>query len=210
MPWSLKFPSSKINPIGSFALKAKGYTLVLATNPASGLSYLRAVPAGRIDRIESDPDDLERELRYHELKEGDLAGHWWPSPHTADGREPVMCHFSINRPVGALRGEGDLVPLLPWLRRYREWLEDRVRVNRLRNSFLWQVRLHNATPGDVDRKRLQYRQPPSPGSIIVSDDKQRFAALLRYLDPWGFAVALAVWGGFGCHCCLLKTAFLTP
>ena len=156
--------------------------LVLATNPGSGLSYLRAVPASRIDRIESDPDDLEQELRYHELVEGDLAGRWWPSPHTADGQEPVMCHFSINRPVGALRGEGDLVPLLPWLRRYREWLEDRVRVNRLRNSFLWQVRLHNATPGDVDRKRMQYRQPPSPGSIIVSDDNEEWSALTARLD----------------------------
>ena len=93
-----------------------------------------------------------------------------------------MCHFAINRPLGALRGEGDLAPLLPWLRRYREWLEDRVRVNRLRNSFLWQVRLHNALPGDVERKQAQYRHPPSPGSIIVSDENEEWTALSARLD----------------------------
>jgi len=156
--------------------------IVLATNPADGLSYFRTVPAARIDRVETDPNDLERELRYHELVTGDLAGHWWPSPHTAALEEPVMCHFAINRAVGALRGEGDLAPLLPWLRRYREWLEDRVRVNRLRNSFLWQVRLHNALPGDVERKQAQYRHPPSPGSIIVSDENEEWTALSARLD----------------------------
>ena len=93
--------------------------LVLATNPADGLSYVRALPGARIDGIESDPDDLERELRFHELTPGSLDGRWWSSPHTAAPDEPLMVHFAINRPVGGLRGEGDLVPLLPWLRRYR-------------------------------------------------------------------------------------------
>jgi len=157
--------------------------LVLSTNPADGLSYVRSTPAVRIDGIETDADDLERELRCHELGGPSLAsgtagelGRWWPTPHTGEATEPVMLHFAINRPVGALRGEGDLTPLLPWLRRYREWLEDRVRVNRLRNSFVWQVRLSNADPEDVERKRQQYRQPPSAGSIIVSDDNEQWQA----------------------------------
>ena len=176
--------------------------LVLATNPGDGLSYIRATPAARIDRIEADPDDLERELRYHETVSGDPEGRWWASPHTADAAEPVMCHFAINRPVGALRGEGDLVPLLPWLRRYREWLEDRVRVNRLRNSFLWQVRLRNATPDDLARKQMQYRQPPSPGSIIVSDENEEWAALSARLEASeaesdGKALRLLVAAGAG-------------
>ena len=159
--------------------------LVVATNPGNGLSYMRAVPAARIDQIESDPDDLEREVRYHELIPGSVEGRWWPAAQAttpgAGPAEPVMCHFAINRPVGAQRGESDLAPLLPWLRRYREWLEDRVRVNRLRNSFLWQVRLHHAAPADVERKRMQYRQPPSPGSIIVSDENEEWQALTARL-----------------------------
>lgn len=163
--------------------------LAMATNPGDGISYFRAIPAARIDRIEADPDDLEREWRYHELCAGGAAaadcateGRWWPSPIAGGAGEPVVLHFAVNRPVGSLRGEGDLAPLLPWLRRYREWLEDRVRVNRLRNSFVWQVKLHNAAPGDVERKRMQYRQPPSPGSIVVSDENEEWQALAARLD----------------------------
>jgi hypothetical protein len=40
-----------------------------------------------------------------------------------------MLHYAVNRPVGAVRGESDLAPILPWLRRYNRWLEDRVRLN---------------------------------------------------------------------------------
>ena len=180
--------------------------LVVATNPGNGLSYMRAVPAARIDQIESDSDDLEREVRYHELIPGSVEGRWWPAAQaTAPGalpEEPVMCHFAINRPVGAQRGESDLTPLLPWLRRYREWLEDRVRVNRLRNSFLWQVRLHHAAPADVERKRMQYRQPPAPGSIIVSDENEEWTALSASLqssdaEADGKALRLVIAAGAG-------------
>ena len=41
--------------------------LVLSRNPVDGMSYVREVPALQIDAIACDPDDLERELRYHQL-----------------------------------------------------------------------------------------------------------------------------------------------
>ena len=43
-----------------------------------------------------------------------------------------MLHYAVNRPIGAVRGEGDLTPILPWAKRYSEWLKDRVRLNRQR------------------------------------------------------------------------------
>jgi len=176
--------------------------LAVATNPADGLSYFRAIPAARIDEIEADPEDYERELRYHELVEGRPEGRWWPSAAVAGPTEMAVAHFAINRPVGALRGEGDLVPLLPWLRRYREWLEDRVRVNRLRNSFVWQVKIAHAAPGDLAAKQMQYRQPPSPGSIIVSDENETWQALSARLESQeaeadGKALRLIIAAGAG-------------
>lgn len=157
--------------------------IVVFTNPGDGMSYVRNIPASAIDQIESDPDDLERELQYHELVDGTLEGRWWPSWWSVPaGASEFVLHYTINRPVGAVRGEGDLVPILPWLRRYREWLEDRVRVNRLRNSFLWQVKLSNSTPGDVSRKQSQYKHAPSPGSIIVSDENEEWQALSASLQ----------------------------
>jgi len=177
--------------------------IVVSVNPGSGMSYLRNIPASAIDRIDTDPDDLEREIQYHELVDGTLEGRWWPSWLTAGvGAGQFVLHYTINRPVGALRGEGDLVPILPWLRRYREWLEDRVRVNRLRNSFLWQVKLTNVTPGDLDRKQQQYKHAPSPGSIVVSDENEEWLALSAQLqssdaESDGKALRLMVAAGAG-------------
>lgn len=154
--------------------------VVLFTNPADGMSYVRTVPAVKIDQIETDPEDLEKELRYHELRSDDpIEGRWWTGWEAArdDVATPVMLHYAVSRAVGCLRGQGDLVPILPWLRRYREWLEDRVRVNRYKNAFLWHVRLVGAGPGDIEGKQAQYSRPPSPGSVIVTDESESWEAI---------------------------------
>jgi hypothetical protein len=78
-----------------------------------------------------------------------------------------MIHFAVNRPVGALRGEGDLNPILPWLKRYSRWLEDRVRLNAGMRSFLWIVYAPKRILADL---RTQYRQPPEPGSVVIAED----------------------------------------
>jgi hypothetical protein len=52
--------------------------VVLFTNPADGMSYVRTIPAVKVDRVEVDEEDLERELRYHELRNDDpIQGRWW-------------------------------------------------------------------------------------------------------------------------------------
>ncbi len=149
--------------------------VALFTNPADGMSYVRTIPAVKINEIETDADDLEKELRYHELRHDDpVNGKWWSSWGSAkdDVGTPVVLHYAINRAVGCVRGQGDLVAILGWLRRYKEWLEDRVRVNRYKNAFLWHVHLDGAGRGDVEAKQTQYSKPPSPGSVIVTDETE--------------------------------------
>ena len=177
--------------------------LVLSTNPADGMSYVRELPAARIDRVETAADDLERELRYHELT-GDLDGRRWPGPGAADALEApqLVLHYCVNRPVGALRGQGDLAPILPWLKRYKEWLEDRVRINRYKSAFLWQVTVKNAGPGVLERKRAQYMRPPAPGSVIVTDEFEEWRAVHPAIEaadasPDGRAMRLMVAAGAG-------------
>lgn len=145
--------------------------LVLFTNPISGMSQIRAIPASRIDEIQWQPGDYEMELAYHEVGDIDTPdGTWWKSfdhPDAADPTVPIMIHFAVNRPVGALRGEGDLNPILPWLKRYTRWLEDRVRLNAGMRSFLWIVYAPRRIVSDLSSR---YRQPPEPGSVIIAED----------------------------------------
>jgi hypothetical protein len=52
--------------------------------------------------------------------------------------------------------------------------ENRVRVNWYKNSFLWRVKLEGVGPGDIESKQGQYAQPPSPGSVIVTDETEEW------------------------------------
>lgn len=174
--------------------------VVLTTNPADGMSYVRQIPASKIDGIETDPEDLERDRRYHQLTAEDgINGRWWPAEDISSAE---ILHFAINRPVGAVRGQGDLVPLLPWLRRYKEWLEDRVRVNRYKNAFLWKVTVKGASGPDLVGKRAQYTRAPEPGSIIVSDENETWETVQPRIEAEdaaddGKALRLMVAAGAG-------------
>jgi len=72
--------------------------IVLRTDPVSGASFVRALPASRMDAVETDPEDLERELRYREMVRGEVGGRWWPSWLVDPGAEQIMLHYCINRP----------------------------------------------------------------------------------------------------------------
>lgn len=151
--------------------------VVLFTNPVDGISEIRAIPATRIDDIDYSPDDYELELAYHEI--GDLEnqeGKWWKSfdNPAATVTDPIMLHFAINRPIGALRGEGDLNAILIWLKRYSRWLEDRIRLNAGMRAFLWIV---HAPKNMIKELTERYRTAPEPGTIIIAEPDEKWEAV---------------------------------
>ena len=91
----------------------------------------------------------------------------------------MMLHYAVNRPVGALRGESDLAPILPWLRRYSRWLEDRVRLNAGVRAFLWVVKAPARLRTELAER---YRQPPEPGSVIIADEQETWTAVAPNLN----------------------------
>jgi hypothetical protein len=148
-----------------------------------------------VDEIETDPEDVERELRYHvsgrSLEPG---GRWWPADRCA--------HYAINRLPGCVRGQSDLASILPWLRRYKDWLTDRVRINRFKGAFLWWVKLSGADKATVDQKRAELMQPPSPGSVIVTNEAEEWRAVQPQIDaqavePDGRAMRIMLAAGAG-------------
>ncbi|KKL13026.1 hypothetical protein LCGC14_2529870, partial [marine sediment metagenome] len=133
----------------------------LHTNSADGMSYVRAVPASLIEKITWRANDYEAEETYQEVSDtigeeglvwyhpravpeqlgvGD-AGYSKGGDNADNGTPPVMLHYAVNRPVGHVRGESDLAPVLLWLKRYKAWLEDRVRLNAAMRVYLWIVKV---------------------------------------------------------------------
>ena len=93
-----------------------------------------------------------------------------------------MLHYAIKRPVGTQWGESDLGPLLRWIARYANWLEDRARLNRYRNAFLYVVRGRYLSEADrVARQRALNAHPPTPGSILVADESESWEIIAPQL-----------------------------
>jgi hypothetical protein len=164
--------------------------LVLSTD-ASGMSYVRPVPASDINTITARPNDIEQPLSFTPKANADNLN---PAPYLAYDEEtdgpgpdgsfaPIMLHYTINRPVGGQWGESDLAPILKWLSRYSNWLEDRARLNRFRNSFLFVV--HAKFNSEAERAARQTQlatNPPQPGSILVSDESETWEVLSPKLE----------------------------
>ena len=177
-------------------------------NPYSGVVKIAQIDPSLIDQIETDPDNIERTIRFHQRPVGPGGAMWSatagapacgsggvqpPAPTLeptgasypgdavmagtwlAAGTEVVQ--FKINAVSNAKRGKSDLATLLPWLRRYKDWLTDRVRINKYKGAFLWDIKLAGADAKTIDRKRMQYAYPPEPGSIIVHNESEQWSAV---------------------------------
>lgn len=177
------------------------------TNPFDGTSYLRLVPASLVDRIETNPDDLWDELKFHQTAQPMTPDTLMrmPSALQAEGRwwdKGDMWHFAVNRPAGVVRGQSDLAPLLPWLRRYRDWLTDRVRLNKYRTAYLWHITLKGADRRGIVQRQAELAEPPQPGSVIVSNENETWEAVQPKIDAStvaddGLAIRLMIAAGAG-------------
>lgn len=167
-------------------LTRTGNLFVLLSTDQAGMSYIRILPASEIEEIVSKQNDIEQPIAF-KLKSSldQLDPQPIPAfdPLTDDGQMPVILHYSINRPAGAQWGEPDLAPLLRWLSRYSSWLEDRARLNRYRNAFLYVVQAKFTS--EAQRKARQTAlnaNPPQPGSILVADENEKWSAIHPRLE----------------------------
>ncbi len=182
-------------------LTRTGNLFILLNTDKTGMTFVRSLPAANIDQIVSSPNDIEQPVLFITKADAELESHTYPAyiPNNdftlPDGSFPqVVLHYAINRPAGAQWGEPDLSPILPWLKRYSAWLEDRVRLNRFRNAFLYVV-----TGSFVSEEARKARQvtlaanPPTPGSVLVTDASETWSVIspkLEALDASADSLAL--------------------
>lgn len=148
---------------------------ILFRNSQDGMSYLRFLTKDQIADVEHKKSDWETELTIVQrpTAPGDNPRNW----HTpANGRSrrahAVILHHSINRPLGAIFGEGDLVSVLPWLLKYSRMVEERTRLHWAVRAFLWFVKVPSSK---VHAKQEQYSSPPEHGSIVVHDEAEEWS-----------------------------------
>jgi len=168
-------------------------------NRYDGTVAIRMIDPSIVDQVETDPDDIEHQLRIHRRPIGPsptqtmdavsgtldhqaltgqnpgdptMAGVWFD---IGSENNQVM-HYSINKVSNAKRGKSDLATLLPWLRRYKDWLTDRVRINKYKGAFLWDVKLTGADAKSIKRKQMDYSYPPEPGSVIIHNESEEWNA----------------------------------
>ncbi len=184
------------------------------TTDRAGMSYLRIYPTDMIEQIETAPNDVQQETAYMpkatpaEPDPVHILNHWASkSKRSGDGTrgatKTVILHYTVNKLAGMLWGEPDIAPLLPWLARYAGWLEDRVRLNRFRQAYLFIVKGQFNSPADKQaRQQALTNNPPQPGSILVTDESEEWDVISPKLEAAdanndGLALKKFIAGGRG-------------
>ena len=200
---------SRVNEL-SDELCLSGNLFLLLTTDLSGMSYLRVLPAGDIESIISSENDIEQEIAFYlrtkDETETEVYAAYDSQKDEVDslGRlKPVVLHYALNRPSGSQWGEGDLTPVLKWLARYTAWLEDRVRLNRFRNAFVYVVKARFGSETERSVRQLQLTaNPPAPGSVLVTDESEEWSVLAPKLEALdaatdGLAIKKMIAAGVG-------------
>lgn len=162
-------------------LTRTGNMFILYTiDTTTGMSFVRAVAADTIKEIQTASNDIEQETYFipHNIEASP-----YESYDPLKAQNTFMLHFAVNRPVGTTWGESDLAPMLPWLGRYASIIEDRVRLNRYRNAFLYIVQGQFKSKAEKkDRETELNANPPQPGSILVTDPTEQWSVISPKLD----------------------------
>ena len=188
-------------------LARSGNLFLMLSADASGMSFVRIVPSTDVLSIQSRANDVEQALSYtlraQVGEEPQVIPAWRPDQFAAFQSHVCILHYAVNRPAGAQWGEPDLAPVLRWLGRYSAWLEDRVRLNHFRNAFAYVVKARFANEQARRTRQLQLAsQPPSAGSILVSDESEEWSVIspkLEALDAStdGLAIKKMIAAGVG-------------
>lgn len=153
--------------------------LLLFVNTGNGSVVVRDIEPNEIVEVITSPDDYRKVLALHRvynrkvyssdfksynietvdeyIKPGE------PDPHN----ENIIRDFLfVKMPLLAtqFRGVPELASHLYWLKQYRQLLDARINLNKLRSSFVWDVTI-DGTKEDVEAIKQANSKPPKPGTV---------------------------------------------
>jgi hypothetical protein len=154
--------------------------ILFSVDPA-GMSYVRAIPAEIVTNIETSAADYRQETAYS------VSAFDAPIP-AYDKNNPAqsfIIHFALNRAAGTFFGESDLAPVLYWIGLYKQWLEDRARLNYFRQMFAYFVEKAWKSPEEKAAYAAKLRaDPPKPGSINLIDPGENWGIINPVLSAF--------------------------
>ncbi|MHC4753125.1 MAG: hypothetical protein ACYTFW_25080 [Planctomycetota bacterium] len=151
--------------------------VLLFQNKQDGMSYVRFITKDQVSQIKTALNDWEKELVIVEKPRapGQSSKNWYTFESKMSKKtKAIILHYAVNKPIGALLGEGDLNVNLPWMVRYSRMLEDRVRLNWGMRAFLWVL---TVPTNKIAAKKEQYKKAPEPGAVVVKDEGEQWEAL---------------------------------
>jgi hypothetical protein len=153
-----------------------GDLFLLCSVDAGGQMYVRALPSESIGIIETMDNDYRQEIRY---KKDALDEHPYDAYVHGLLQQSFILHFPLNRAVGASFGESDLAPVLYWISLYRQWLEDRARLNYFRQMFSFVLTRPFTSQAEKDKymRDFAYKLPKKSGGVLGLDPTETLEAL---------------------------------
>lgn len=165
-----------------------GDLFLIGSVDAGGMTYFRALPSEMIVDIKTKTNDYRQETSY---KTGELDDHpfkayskdatYGPAVDGAlDTENTFVLHFPLNRAIGYCFGESDVTTVLYWVKLYRQFIEDRARLNFFRQLFTFV--LQKAFSGQQTEKDqyvadFQARMPKKSGGILALDPTETIGTI---------------------------------
>ena len=133
---------------------------------------VRALDPSTIWDIVTDDEDIENVKYYHQqfMKfSAPIAPGSMPVPATMVIRQipaDEVAHYKVNATSSEKRGRSDLFPILGYLLRFKEFMNDRILLNKMRAMFALDVAVEGDET-DVSRAEEQFATPPGPAAVLV-------------------------------------------
>jgi hypothetical protein len=154
-------------------IQLDGELLIRFFTNSDGDTVIVPLKPWEIPWIECDREFIKRVKSYH--RQGYLSNGVPGDYEMVNDDIPAaeVLHVALNKSSYEQRGRPELFTILPWLRAYKDWIEDRARQNKYRGSVFMDLMLTGAQQTQVATKRAQYKQPPPPGSLYIHNDKEQ-------------------------------------
>jgi len=157
-----------------------GDLFILFSVDEGGMIYVRALPSESIGVIQTADNDYRQELLY---KRDEMDESPWLSLRRDQDQKSFVLHFPLERAIGASFGESDLAPILYWIGLYRQWLEDRARLNYFRQMFSFVLQRPFTSQAEKEKYMRDFvaKLPKKSGGVLGLDPNESLTALFPNL-----------------------------